>query len=81
MGNLSKVISSLYEQVKSCVRGNNSSTDVFPCNREVRQGCLLSPVLLALYLKDLNRYIKVSPQGVLVDDIPVHSLLYADNRV
>ena len=80
-GNFSKVISSLYEQVKSCVRGNNSLTDIFPCNRGVRQGCLLSPILFALYLNDLNRHIKVSSQGVLVDDTPVHSLLYADDLV
>ena len=80
-GNFSKVTSSLYEQVKSCVRGNNSLTDIFPCNREVRTGCLLSPNLFALYLNDLNRHIKVSSQRVLVDDTPVHSLLYANDLV
>ena len=56
-------------------------TDIFTCNRGVRQGCLLSPILFALYLNDLNRHIKVSSQGVLVDDTPVHSLLYADDLV
>ena len=78
-GNFLKVIKSLYDQVKSCVRGNNSLTDIFPCNRGVRQGCLLSPVLFALYLNDLNHQIKESSQGVLVDDISIHSLLYADD--
>ena len=43
-GNFLKVISSLYHQVKSCVRGNDNLTDIFPCNRGVQQGCLLSPV-------------------------------------
>ena len=80
-GNFLKVITSLYDKVKSCVRGNDSLTDIFPCNRGVRQGCLLSPVLFALYLNDLNRHITASSQGVLVDDIPVHSLLYADDLV
>ena len=80
-GNFLKVISSLYDKVKSCVRGNDNLTDIFPCNRGVRQGCLLSPVLFALYLNDLNRHLKVSSQGVLVDDVPVHSLLYADDLV
>jgi len=74
-GNFLKVIKSLYDQVKSCVRGNNSLTDIFPCNRGVRQGCLLSPVLFALYLNDLNRQIKESSQGVLVDDISINSLI------
>ena len=80
-GNFLRVISSLYDKVKSCVRGNHSLTNMFPCNRGVRQGCLLSPVLFALYLNDLNRHIKASSQGLLVDDIPVHSLLYADDLV
>ena len=80
-GNFLKIVTSLYDKVKSCVRGNNSLTDIFPCSRGVRQGCLLSPVLFALYLNDLNRHIKASSKGVLVDDIPVHSLLYADDLV
>ena len=80
-GNFLKVITSLYDKVKSCVRGNDSLTDIFPCKRGVRQGCPLSPVLFALYLNDLNRHIKACSQGVLVDDIPIHSLLYADDLV
>ena len=80
-GNFLKVITSLYDKVKSCVRGNDNLTDIFPCKRGVRQGCPLSPVLFALYLNDLNRHIKACSQGVLVDDIPIHSLLYADDLV
>ena len=80
-GNFLNVIKSLYNQVKSCVRGNDSLTDIFPSNRGVRQGCLISPVLFALYLNDLNRQIKESSQGVMVDDISIHSLLYADDLV
>ena len=80
-GNFLKVIKSLYDQVKSCVRGNDSLTDIFPCNRGVRQGCLLSPVLFALYLNDLNHQIKESSQGVLVDDTSIHSLSCADDLV
>ena len=80
-GNFLKVIKSLYDKVKSCVRGNDSLTDIFPCNRGVRQGCLLSPVLFALYFNDLNRQIKESSQGVLVDNISINSLLYADDLV
>ena len=63
------------------MRGNDSLTDIFPSNRGVQQGCLLSPVLFALYLHDLNRQIKESSQGVMVDDISIHSFLYADDLV
>ena len=67
--------------MKSCVRGNDSLTDIFPCNKGVWQGCLLSPVLFALYLNDLNTHIKKYSQGVLINDFQVHSLLYADDLV
>ena len=80
-GKFLKVISSLNDRVKSCVRGNDSLKDTFPYNRGVRQGCLLSSILFALYSNDLNHYIKVSSHEVLVDDIPVHSLLYAEDLV
>ena len=80
-GNFLKVISSLHDQVKSCVRGNDGLTDLFPCNSGVWQGCLLSPVLFALYLNDLNHHIKGSSQGVMLGDIHIHSLLYVDDLV
>ena len=80
-GNFLKVISSLYDQVKSCVRGNDGLTDLFPCNSGVWQGCLLSPVLFALCLNDLNHHIKGSSQGVMLGDIHIHSLLYVDDLV
>ena len=37
--------------------------------------------LFALYLNNLNRHLKVSSKGALVDDIPVHSLIYTDDLV
>ena len=38
---LSKVISLLYEQVKYCVRGNNSLTDIFLAIDEFGKGAFL----------------------------------------
>ena len=61
--------------------GNPGLTDIFPCKRGVQQGCPLSPVLFALYLNDLNCHIRACSQGVLIDDIPIHSILYADDHV
>ena len=61
------------------MRGNDSLTEIFPCSRGVQQGYLLSPVLFALYLNDLNHHITASSQGVLEDDVAIHSLLYADD--
>ena len=48
-----KIIISMYEQVKSCVRARSGLTDFFQYSRSLRQGCLLSAVLFALFLNDL----------------------------
>ena len=58
-GNFLKIISSLYTKVKSCVRGADGLTNLFPCSRGVRQGCLLSSLLFALFLNDLNSYVSL----------------------
>ena len=53
-GNLFKVIKSMYESVKACVRINGECTDYFECTEGLRQGCLLSPVLFSMFV---NEYI------------------------
>ncbi len=80
-GNFLQIITSMYEQVKSCVRVKNGLTDIFPCNKGVRQGCLLSPIFFALFLNDLNKHIRMSSDGILLGDTSVHTLLYADDLV
>ena len=49
-------IKSMYSKVKSCVRSNQGLTDLFLYKKELRQGCLLSPLLFALVLNDLNTF-------------------------
>ena len=43
------LIKSLYSKVKSCVRSNSGLTDLFVYKRGLRQGCLLSALLFALF--------------------------------
>ena len=52
-GKFMNIIKSMYPHVKSCVRAKSSLTDLFQYKRGVRQGCLLSPILFALFLNDL----------------------------
>ena len=80
-GDYLRIISSLYSKVKSCVRGADGLTDLFSCSRGVRQGCLLSPLLFALYLNDLDNCIRESSTGVAVGNERIHTLLYADDLV
>ena len=80
-GKFLKVIESLYSKVKSGVRGENELTGLFPCSRGVRQGCLLSPLLFALFLNELDNKIKASSLGVRMGNESLHTLLYADDLV
>ena len=87
-GKLLNVIKNLYRGVKSCLKLNNNLTDFFVCDRGVRQGENLSPILFSLYLNDLEHYLKSkSDRGVKLVDydldifLQILVLLYADDTV
>ena len=80
-GKFYKIVSTLYAKVKSCARANDRPTNFFSCSRGVRQGCLLSPILFALFLNDLNEAISSKAKGVRFGEDVVHSLLYADDLI
>ena len=42
------IIKSMYSKVKSCVRSNQGQTDFFIYKKELRQDCLLSPLLFCV---------------------------------
>ena len=78
-GKVLDVIKSLFAKVKSCVRGQDSLTNLFSFHRGVRQGCLLSPLLFTLFLNDLDSKINAVSTGVRLGDRNICTLLYADD--
>ena len=81
-GKFMNIIKSMYGQVKSCVRAKSGLTDLFQYKRGGRQGCLLSPILFALFLNDLQDYLfEGGTKGINLWDITVCTLLYADDLV
>ena len=52
------LIFNMYQGIKSCVSFNGTQSSFFPCLRGVRQGENLSPVLFALFLNDLEDFMK-----------------------
>ena len=94
-GKILKVIYSLYNQVKSCVRLRGTTSSLFGCNVGVRQGENLSPLLFAIFLNDMNEFISHSYNGLILSDainpnpddadvalyLKLYLLLYADDTI
>lgn len=83
-GKILRVLRSMYAQLKTCVRTPSGLTDFFACDIGIRQGCVLSPFLFALYIGELTDMMKRSGcQGVYLDENApnVMILLFADDIV
>ena len=81
LGLFSKIIRSLqlsYENTTSKIFYSNTFSESFNVDLGVKQGCILSPFLFAMYLNDLNDSL---PGGVVVDKIHIEVLLYVDDIV
>ena len=60
----------------------STATHLFPCERGVRQGCILSPLLFNLFTADLERELRKNKSGVeLCSGVPLDMLMYADDVV
>ena len=80
-GKVLDLIKSMYSKVKSCVRSNSGLTDLSLYKRGLRQGCLLSPLLFALFLNDLNDIILLRYERITLWGTYLFALLYADDLI
>jgi len=71
----------MYEISKSCVKVSNGITDFFPIKVGVKQGANLSPNLFKIFINDFPDYIRNCPDPVLLNDKPIHCLMYADDII
>lgn len=72
------LIERIYEHTKSAVWTGEEISDYFETHSGVKQGCLLSPILFALYLQDLYDFLA---GGLMIDGENIRILLYADDIV
>ena len=80
-GNFLSALQSTYENVSCTVKVNHQYSEWFDVNTGVKQGCLLSPTLFALYIDDLARELNSGTFGVQVNNRNIAALLYADDIV
>ena len=80
-GRIHKAITSLYDNVKCCVRLNGLKTDYFEVKCGLKQGCTLSTLHFNLYVNDLVIKINSLDAGIDIGGEKVSILLYADDLV
>ena len=72
----------MYSSVKTCVKGCNSFTDYADCVVGLKQGYVLSPVLLSLLLEDLEPFLQDGPLCALsIDELLLVIVLFADDMM
>ena len=76
------LLQSMYRHAKSCVRiSRDKTTNLFPCQKGVRQGCPLSPLLFNLFTSGLETELKRNKACVEMYNTSVDLLMYADDIV
>ena len=81
-GKMLRVIKDMYEKAKSCVKHCNSYSDFFKCSLGLRQGEVISPIMFSLFIEDLELFLQRDVHsGLLLDDITLILLLFADDMV
>ena len=74
-GKFLKIFRSMYNQLKSCVKVNNSLTQFFECTIGTRQGCISSPVIFSLFVNDLVEYLRSETDSSIFISNDIEDLL------
>ena len=90
-GKLLTVLVNMYKGITSCISAHNSTSYSFNIFQGVRQGENLSPFLFALYVNDIEQFLKdndCKPVDLeldfderITDYLKILLILYADDRV
>lgn len=73
-----RLIENLYSNTKAAIWTGTEFSEYFDILSGVKQGCLLSPLLFALFINDLHDELG---GGLFIDDLNIRVLKYADDIV
>ena len=77
-----RIVKNMYAKVKSCVKSCNTFSDCFEYSVGLRQGEVISPILVSLFLADLELFLQNNINSdILIDNIAIIILLFADDMV
>ena len=81
-------LKNMYMNIKSCVKFHKETSDTFICNKGVRQGENLSPLLFAIFVNDIEDSLLENDSNYILFDndfLDVHLnllvMMYADDTV
>ncbi len=80
-GKLLRLMQSMYSEVKSTVTLGGIETDEIDINIGLLQGCVLSPLMFALYIKELGDRLIQTGLGVKIEGTVIPGLFFADDIV
>ena len=80
-GKMWRVLKNVYDIVESCVLVGKEQTEWFSVEAGVRQGCILSPILFAVFIDGLARALRKVRVESILDNVKLNFLLFADDIV
>src|SRR6185503_11709786 len=80
-GKLWRVLRNLYSIVESCVLVGDERTDWFSLDEGLRQGCILSPRLFAIFIDGMARAVKNAKTRDILEKLKLSTLLFADDAL
>ena len=81
-GKLLSIIQSMYSDIKTCVKSSGSISQFFENFVGLLQGEVLSPMLFALYVNDLeNVFLNEGNMPIELNTLSLFNIMYADDMV
>jgi len=80
-GKMLRILKNMYETVESCVLLDDHYTEFFKLFVGLRQGCLISPILFAIFINNLAIEVKKLNIGIKCGGRLISILLFADGIV
>ena len=71
----------MYQQIKSCVRFKEETSDFYTCFKGLVQGEALSPLIFLLFVNDIELDLVHDCNTMQLNEINLFLLMYADDTV
>ena len=80
-GRVWNILNSLYQNVQCNVQMGDIVKDFFDIEEDVKQGCVLSPILFCLYVNELSKMLNEHDVGIHIMGVNIKCLFWADDVV